>query len=154
MAIVPPWEKRKKWDEHWLKVAEVIAESSKDQSTKVGCVIVGGDNEVRSTGYNGLPRGADDDVPERSIRPEKLLWYEHAERNAVFNAARIGIPLSGSTCYSTLCPCMDCARGVIQSGIKRVVCPRPDLEKYSLWADQFKKAEILYNECQVRLDYV
>lgn len=143
-----------KWSSHWLRVAFVLSEVSKDPSTKVGCVIIGKNNEVLSTGYNGLPRGADDEVEERLVRPEKLLWFEHAERNAIYNAARVGIPLEGSTAYSTLCPCMDCARGLIQSGIKRVVCPQPDLEKYSLWADQFKKAEQLYEECRVNLEYV
>lgn len=142
-----------KWDNHWLGLAKYEAENSKDPSTKVGCVIIGRDNAVRSTGYNGLPRGADDEVPERNVRPEKLFWYEHAERNAIFNAARIGTALSGSTIYSTLCPCMDCARAIIQSGIKRVVTPKPDLEKYSLWAGQFERAETLYRECNVRLHY-
>lgn len=143
-----------KWDRRYLEIARSISSWSKDTSTQVGCVIVGRGAEILSTGYNGLPRGAYDDLPERQIRPEKLFWFEHAERNAIYNAARVGIPLSGSTAYVTLCPCMDCARGLIQSGIKRVVCPEPDPEKYSSWADQFKKAEVLYRECGVSLHYV
>lgn len=146
--------KQLKWDNHWIGLAEYTAKSSKDPNTQVGCVIIGRNNEVRSTGYNGLPRGADDEVPERQVRPEKLLWFEHAERNAIYNAARIGVPLSGSTCYSTLCPCMDCARGLIQSGIKRVVTREPDLVKYVLWADQFTKSVQLYRECGVKLEYL
>lgn len=143
-----------KWDKYFLGMAEYVSTASKDPSTKVGCVIVGKAGEVLSTGYNGLPRGAIDDEPSRLVRPEKLFWFEHAERNAIYNAARVGTGLSSSTAYSTLCPCIDCARGLIQSGVKRVVCPRPDLEKYSLWAEQFKKAEVLYNECKVTLEYV
>ena len=143
-----------KWDRRYLEIARSVSSWSKDTSTQVGCVIVGENREILSTGYNGLPRSADDDVPERQVRPEKLFWYEHAERNAIYNAARVGIPLSGSMAYVTLCPCMDCARGLIQSGIRRVVCPEPDLEKYTSWADQFKRAEVLYEECGVSLHYV
>jgi len=142
------------WNSYFLDLAKHISTASKDTSTKVGAVLVGLNKEVISVGYNGLPRGAYDDLPERQVRPEKLFWYEHAERNAIYNAARVGISLSGSTAYVTLCPCMDCARGLIQSSIKRVVCPEPDLDKYSSWADQFKKAEVLYRECGVELNYV
>ena len=142
-----------KWDERFLELAKSIAQWSKDPNTKVGCVIVGPDREIRTTGYNGLPRGANDDVPERSQRPEKLLWYEHAERNAIYNAARTGIRLEDCWAYSTLCPCMDCARAFIQSGIRRVVAPKPDLVKYALWADSFKKSEVLFKECGVELVY-
>lgn len=91
---------------------------SKDTSTKVGCIIVGSQNEILTTGYNGMPRGVNDDVETRYQRPTKYLWFEHAERNAIFNAARIGVSLLGSRAYVTsLCPCPDCARALIQSGI-------------------------------------
>lgn len=143
-----------KWDIRFLELASLIGTWSKDPRTKVGCVITGPDREIRTTGYNGLPRGAKDDLPERNERPEKLLWYEHAERNAIFNAARTGIRLENCSAYSTLCPCMDCARALIQSGIKRVITPKPDLVKYSIWADNFKKSELLFNECKVELTYL
>lgn len=142
-----------KWDHRFLELAKNISEWSKDRSTQVGCVIVGPDREIRSTGYNGLPRNAVDDIPERLVRPEKLLWFEHAERNAIYNSARVGVPLLNSTAYSTLCPCMDCTRALIQSGITRVVTYKPDLEKYTLWADNFKKSEQLFNECGVELTF-
>lgn len=143
-------ESGKKWDSHWLRVAGVISETSKDENTKVGCVIIGRNNEVRSTGYNGLPRGADDENSERQIRPEKYLWYEHAERNAIYNAARIGTPLSGSTAYITLCPCMDCARGLIQSGIKRIVTRHTNEVVSDIWTKQFMKSQQLFQECGVK----
>lgn len=147
-------DRQEKWDERFLSLAKHFAGWSKDPSTKVGCVVIDCDKSLVGSGYNGPPRGADDDVPARLVRPEKLLWFEHAERNAIYNSARRGIALSGTTLYSTLCPCMDCARGIVQSGIKRVVCPKPDLEKFKMWADQFQKVEILFSECEVRLDYV
>lgn len=147
-------EEKNKWDHRFLELARHVSGWSKDKSTQVGAIIVGFKKEILSVGYNGLPRGADDDKPERNERPEKLFWYEHAERNAIYNAARIGTSLRSSTIYSSLCPCMDCARGIIQSGISRVVTVRPDFEKYPLWADSFKRTEELMNECEIEMDYL
>ena len=111
------------WINYFLGIAEQVKLKSKDQSTQVGCIIVGKDNEILSTGYNSFPRGLDDNRPERQERPQKYMYIEHSERNAIFNAAKIGIPLNGSTIY--LCsglPCSDCARAIINAGIKRVYC--------------------------------
>lgn len=139
------------WDQRFLNLAKEIAEWSKDKSTRVGCVIV--DSNYRSiltTGYNGLPRGANDELLERHERPEKYLWFEHAERNAIFNAARTGVPLQGSTAYSTLCPCMDCARALVQSGVTRVVSYNPGNEaRDERWREQHGKAIQLFKECGV-----
>lgn len=110
-------------DSKFMQLARYNAELfSKDQSTKVGCIIVGQQNEILTTGYNGMPRGVNDDVEQRHERPIKYSWFEHAERNAIYNAARIGTSLLGSRAYITsLCPCCDCARGIIQAGIKTIV---------------------------------
>jgi len=89
------------WDRHFFAIADVIASKSRDSSTKVGAVIIGPDKEVRSTGYNGLPRGVQYNAARTEQRPEKYYWFEHAERNAIFNAARIGTPLKGCTIYLT-----------------------------------------------------
>ena len=67
-------------------MANLVAKKSKDQSTQIGAVIVGIDNEIRSTGYNSFPSGINDDLQERQERPEKYYWIEHAERNALYNA--------------------------------------------------------------------
>jgi len=112
------------WPEYYHRMVDLVASKSKDPSTKVGCVIIGPDMEVRTTGFNGLPRGCKD--PEsatdlRNGRPLKYYYYEHAERNAIYNAARVGIPLSGCTAYMHSPPCADCARGLIQAGVVRVV---------------------------------
>lgn len=113
-----------KWDDYFMEMAHLCASKSKDRSTKVGCVVVGPNHEVRTTGYNGFCRGVDDDVDSRHERPEKYFWAEHAERNALYNAARNGIRTEDCTVYVTSFPCADCARGLIQSGIKRVVTPK------------------------------
>ena len=115
-----------KWDRRFLDLADFIAEWSKDDSTKVGCVITTKDRRIISTGYNGIPRLLSDDkdkFPERWDRErDKYLFFEHAERNAIYNAAALGVKLaSGTTLYTSLAPCMDCVRGIIQSGIQRVV---------------------------------
>jgi deoxycytidylate deaminase len=73
------------WDQYYLDICKVVAARSKDPHTQIGCVIIGPNHEIRSTGYNSFPRGIRDDVPERLVRPTKYLWIEHAERNAICN---------------------------------------------------------------------
>lgn len=142
-----------KWEHRWIRLATEVASWSPDRSTKVGCVIVSADNNVLATGYNGFPRGvmhSETDVmlmlnggrPDslrevettaglfaeieaRHARPAKYLWTEHAERNAVFDAARHGKALLGATAYLNWepMPCAECARALIQAGVKEIVGP-------------------------------
>lgn len=107
------------WDARFFLLCDMIASWSEDSSRKVGSVIVGPSNEIRSTGYNGLPRGVSSSHPNRHDREsgEKYLWFEHAERNAIYNAASTGTPTSGCRMYVNSYPCADCTRAVIQSGI-------------------------------------
>src|SRR5437868_3747766 len=114
------------WDDRFIELARHIGQWSKDPSRKVGCVIVGPYNEVRATGYNGFPRGVDDSAVERNQRPAKYLWTEHAERNAIYNAARCGIPIAGCRIYVPWFPCMDCARAIVQVGLQELIAIRPD----------------------------
>ena len=113
------------WDELFILQAALIAQKSKDPSTKVGCIIVNDDNVILSTGFNGFPRGVDETVESRWERPEKYHWVEHAERNAVFNAARVGVSLNGAKAYLNWepKPCLECTRALIQSGIKELIGP-------------------------------
>lgn len=140
------------WDTYFLDIARHVATRSKDRSTKVGCVLVGPDNEIRSTGYNSFPRGIDDDAPERHGRPEKYLWTEHAERNAIYNAARVGTPLKGCRAYLPWFPCMDCARALVQVGCVEIVCTKPDITNPK-WGEHFQRAEVLFNEAGVAVRY-
>lgn len=105
--------------EYFRKLAEVVALKSKD-TTKVGCVIVGPDNEIRSTGWNGLPRGVND-LDWRLVRPAKYDWTTHSEANAICNAARHGTALKDCTAYVTHFPCKNCSGLLIQAGIVCVV---------------------------------
>lgn len=140
----------------YLEVANAVSKLSKDESTKVGAVIIGKDSmEIRSLGYNGAPRGctADEDA-DRITRPEKYFWFEHAERNAIFNAARIGTPLAGSTLIVTHPPCMDCARAIVQAGIREVFWPKPDPEFGKRWIEHKFRVIRLFNECGINFDEI
>ena len=110
-----------KWDLRFIELAKHISLWSKDPSTKVGCVVVGEDREIRSTGFNGFPRGIDDDEERLNDREKKYPLICHAEENAIMHAARIGVSLKDSTAYVTWPPCSRCARSLIQAGVREVV---------------------------------
>jgi dCMP deaminase len=134
----------------YLEIAEAVAKLSKDSSTRVGAVVIGATNEIRSVGYNGAPRGCSADEDDRGIsRPEKYFWFSHAELNAITNAAKVGIPLGGSSLVVTHPPCMDCARAIVQAGIVRVIVPEWDSEFETRWADHISRTEQLFTECGV-----
>jgi len=131
-----------------MDLAHHVSSRSKDRSTKIGAVIVGLERTIKSTGYNDFPRKIDDNIEVRRQRPQKYLWTEHAERNAIYNAARLGIALEGCTIYvSGMLPCADCARAIIQSGIKGVVVET--LEIREDWKEQIIAAREMLNEAQV-----
>lgn len=141
------------WDTHYIGMAELVSKRSKDTSTKVGAVIVGPDNEVRSTGYNGFPRHVDDSIPSRFDRPSKYLYTEHAERNAIYNAARVGVPLKGCRIYLNWepCPCTDCTRAIIQSGIVEVLGPdRPYKGRGEGWKKDLSVSEGMMEEASIK----
>lgn len=145
---------RTKADKYFLNLLPAVAEASKDQSTKVGAIIVGQNDEIRSTGFNGFPRGINDDSPERHERPEKYLWFEHAERNAIYNAARHGTALDGTRIYVSAIPCMDCARGIIQAGIREVVCSEATPEFTERWKEQITRTKIMFGEAGIKLTVI
>ena len=109
------------WDEYFLGVAMLAARRSKDTSTQVGACIVSPDNIIISTGYNGMPKGcSDDQFPwDRTGEETKYPYVVHAELNAILNAS--GRDLRGSRIYVALFPCNECAKAIIQSGIREVV---------------------------------
>jgi len=144
------------WHSYYLAVCRSLAQRSKDPSTQIGCVIVGPAHEIRSTGYNSFPRGIHDTVPERLERPEKYLWIEHAERNAIYNAARAGTPLQDCTIYVEVTPCMDCARAIVQAGIARVIVDADRMQQYSSkrYDEEFKKVKVLFKEAGIKMEVI
>lgn len=139
------------WDEHFLKMTQLVASKSEDTSTKCGAVIVGKGNEVLSTGYNGFPRGVKN-LPERQERPLKYKYFEHAEREAIYKCARNGIKTLGKKIYVTGFPCADCARAIVQSGIEEVIIPLDPRQKdfQDRWADSMKVALDIFEESGVQ----
>lgn len=117
------------WDEYFMGVAELSAMRSKDPHTQVGCCIVSPDHKILSMGYNGFPRGcSDDDFPWKREGPpleNKYFYTTHSELNAILNYR--GGSLEGSSLYVTLFPCNECAKAIIQAGIKEIVY---DSDKY------------------------
>ena len=141
------------WTEYFRNLANNVKLKSKDKRTQIGAIIVGNDNEIVSTGYNSFPRGIDDTNPERQERPEKYFWFEHAERNAIYNAARIGVSTKGTTMYlSNWFPCADCARGIINAGISTIYCDRVDTEdKSTSYLESFKRSKEMLLEADVKI---
>ncbi len=146
------------WDEWYLDLARFTAGKSKDPSTKVGSVIVGPTNEVRSIGYNGFPRGVNDNIPERWERPLKYKFCVHGEANACFNCARAGVSTMASTLYlasfpAKFAPCDTCCQAIIQCGIARVVyeVPAGDVER---WKGSFEVGMVMLEEAGVEVDVV
>ena len=116
------------WDEYFMAIAEVVKLRSKDPNTKVGACIVK-DNKILSTGYNGFPRGCDDnkypwDKGNKNEVDNKYFYVVHAELNAILNSTQ---SVKDSTIYVTLYPCNECAKAIIQSGIKKVIYKNIDL---------------------------
>ncbi|MBR2432259.1 MAG: dCMP deaminase family protein [Clostridia bacterium] len=119
-------EKRREyisWDDYFMGVALLAAERSKDPNTRVGACIVDEQNRILSTGYNGFPHGcSDDEFPwgrEGTDVETKYPYVVHAELNAILNTR--GTSLAGSKLYVALFPCNECAKAIIQAGIREVV---------------------------------
>lgn len=111
------------WDEYFMGIAQLAAMRSKDPNTQVGCCIVSRENKILSMGYNGFPKGCDDDEfpwdREGDIYDTKYAYVTHSELNAILNYR--GGSLDGTKLYVTLFPCNECAKALIQAGIAEIV---------------------------------
>jgi dCMP deaminase len=132
-----------KWAYRFLELAEHVGKWSKDPSTKVGAVIANDENRIVSLGYNGFPRGVIDSETRYNNRDVKYQFVCHAERNAIDNAHT---DISGCTIYVTLLPCNECAKSIIQRGIKKVVCLPSEEDKphcnWNITVTMFKEAGV------------
>ena len=147
-----------KWDTHFLRVALLNADMSKDPNTQVGSVIVGPCREIRSAGFNGFPRGIADTAARLADRDLKLRLIVHAEMNAILNAARVGISTKGCTLYLAATdntglvwggpPCTRCVVEMIQAGISEVVS-YPEKAVPSRWHVDLAFARMLLDEAGV-----
>jgi dCMP deaminase len=142
------------WDEYFINIAEQVKLKSKDKRTQIGVVVVGKDNEIVSTGYNSFARGINDNLDERQERPEKYYWFEHAERNSIYNAARIGVSTLGTTMYMTCgMSCSDCARAIINSGISKIVLRKGKGAKGNKWNESAERSMKMFEEAGVIVEY-
>ena len=138
------------WDQYFMGVAKLSAMRSKDPSTQVGACIVGNDNRILSIGYNGTPNGYNDEnFPwDREGEPlnTKYLYVCHAEMNAIVNYRGSRKDLENAKVYVDLFPCNECAKIIIQSGIKEVIYLS---DKYAK-QDAFVASKKLFDECGVK----
>jgi len=136
------------WNKYFMSLAYFVALRSKDENTKCGAVIVDEDNIVRATGYNSFVRGINDSLTDRQERPEKYFWMEHGERNAIYNCM---VRPKGCRIYVTGHPCADCARGIIQSGITKLIYDkRPEF--HTDWNDSIRVASQMFIEKEIAVE--
>ncbi len=147
------------WNEYMFNLVDAISLKSKDNSNKVGCVIVGDNYEILSTGFNGFPIDVEE-KENRFERPLKYFYTEHAERNAIYLAARRGTPLTNSRIYLKWFPCAECARAIIQSGIKEIFIDgksyNPDVisERDKRWEESFTQAKLMLLEANISIKII
>lgn len=138
-----------------MEMAELVATWSKDPSTKVGAVIVGSEGRILATGYNGFPRGIEDNESRYNDRHTKLLYVVHGEMNALYNALQHGVDVNGATIYCTFPICSECAKGIIQAGIKKVVIPYFNsitlMTNKPHWLEQWKISATFFKEVGIEI---
>lgn len=141
-----------KWDNRYLSLAQRVASWSKDPSTQVGVVAVI-NGRVIAQGYNGLPRGIEDSYERLINRDIKYKYIVHGEMNTIFNATYHGQSLLGSTMYVYGLPvCSDCALGIIQVGVERVVMPRQEVPEK--WRESWELTKSMFDEAGVEYAFI
>jgi len=141
------------WAEYFIRMAYLVSHKSKDLSSKIGSVLTR-DNMVLSCGFNGIPKGCNDNAEYRNERPEKYYFYEHSERNCLYFAARNGINTNNSVLYTLAVPCSDCARGLIQAGVSKVYYHYQHNANFEFenpkWAESVKRSLEMFDESGVK----
>jgi len=142
------------WDQKYMGLAREVSKWSKDPSSKIGSVAVSKTGQVLSMGYNGFPRGIADSEERLNDRPTKYKLVVHAEMNAIYNASWYGLSLNGATLYVYGLPvCSECAKGIIQAGIKRVVLPKPTVD-FERWRESWEFTTMMFEESGVKWEYL
>ena len=135
-----------------MQLAWTVSQWSKDPSTQCGAVFVGEGGQVLSQGYNGFPRGIEDDEQDYKNRERKYERICHAEMNAIYNASRTGVSLKDSTAFIHGLPCChECAKAIIQVGVKEVVMTKSSDPR---WNKSCTTAKNLLDEAEVKVTYI
>lgn len=142
-----------KWDERYLNLAKEVSTWSKDPSSKIGAVAIGSKGQVLAQGYNGFPRGINDTSARMNVKETKYKYVVHAEQNVIYNATYNGVSLDGATLYVWGLPvCSDCAKGIIQVGIKRVVMPLGNYPDH--WVESFTQTSAMFEEAGIEYTFI
>jgi dCMP deaminase len=138
-----------KWTRRYLDIAKEVGTWSKDPSKQIGAVAVGDKGQILSQGYNGFPRGVKDTNDRYNNREEKYKYVVHGEMNCIYNACNSGVSLNGATLYVTGLPvCSECAKGIIQVGIKKVVMEYPK-DIPPVWEQSVQLTKQMFHEADV-----
>jgi len=141
------------WDKRYLSLAREVSTWSKDPSSKIGAVAVGSKGQVLAQGYNGFPRGINDSPARMNVKETKYKYVVHAEQNVIYNATYNGVSLDGSTLYVWGLPvCSECAKGVIQVGIKRVIMPNGKYPDH--WTESFNQTSAMFEEAGIEYEFI
>ena len=143
-----------KWIKRYLELAKSVSEWSKDPSRKIGAVAVGSKGQVLAQGFNGFPRGINDSEERYNDRDTKYKYVVHAEMNCIYNATYSGTSLDGSSLYVFGLPvCSECAKGIIQTGIKEVFWTvSQDIP--DRWTNSYASTKNMLREAGINITYV
>ena len=141
-----------KWNDRYMAMAKEVAEWSKDPNTKVGAVAVGSKGQILSQGYNGFPRGILDIDERLNVRETKYRYVVHAEMNVIYNATYSGVSLDGAKLYVYGLPvCNECAKGIIQVGIKEVYVAQDCIDLRPHWFESYQQTLDMFNEVGIKV---
>lgn len=143
-----------KWDKRYISLAKEVSTWSKDPSKQIGAVAIGEKGQVLAQGYNGFPRGIEDTEQRYTDRNEKYKYVVHAEMNCIYNATFNGVSLQGATIYISGLPvCSECAKGLIQVGVKRVVYQCED-DVPDIWKEHNETTIELLSEADISYERI
>jgi len=145
-----------KWDSRFINLAKEYSSWSKDPSSKIGAVAIDPiSRRVLSGGYNGFPRGVEDSDERLNVREVKISLVVHAEMNVIYNATRAGVSLEGSHLYVWGLPiCSECAKGIIQVGIQKVIITEESINKNSRWIESWYRTKCMFSESGVEIKII
>jgi dCMP deaminase len=142
-----------KWDNRYLELARHVSGWSKDPSRQIGAVAIGSKGQVLAQGFNGFPRGINDTADRYEDRETKYKLVVHAEMNCIYNASYSGVSLDGSTFYVWGLPvCSECAKGIVQVGVKRVIMPLQDIPPH--WEESWKLSSQIFEEAGIEWEFI